>query len=322
MLSHHQGSPTLLSHSQLSFYSPKTVQKHLQCHCFRLVWSAVYPFPLIAPIDLSSYFFCNNPRPGPGNIQARRPNQTWGTIRLVSNDSSANHNGLQIAARQRLTRGTNFLVSYTWAHAIDMAADINTTTTGNMNPYNLSLERGNANWDIRRRLVASYVVELPFFKNSGPRFARQTLGGWQINGIANLQSGTPFTILSGRDITNTGDSNQRADRVRDGTLSRSERSLTRYFDIGAFTLPALYTFGNAGRNVLIGPGTVNFDMSFFKVFNIGDRVRVQFRFEAFNILNTPSFSNPNGTLGGSSFGQIGSTKANPRDLQFGLRAQF
>jgi hypothetical protein len=273
-------------------------------------------------LKLDRNYFKNNPPPGSGNIQLRRPNQTWGTIRQVTNDSAANYNGLQIAGRQRFAQGMSYLISYTWAKAIDMCADVNTTTTGNMDPRNLWRERGYANWDMRHRFIASYVIELPFFKKSGNPVARQVLGGWQVSGIAALQSGTPFSIVTGKDLANTGDSNQRADRLRDGSLPESERTLQKYFDTGAFKDPAQYTYGNSGRNILIGPGTVRLDTSLSKAFNIGEKVRVQFRFDMFNTFNTPSFSNPNAQLNSASFGQIGSTKADPRDLQFGLRLQF
>jgi hypothetical protein len=97
--------------------------------------------------------------------------------------------------------------------------------------------------------------------------------------------------------------------------------LDRYFNTAAFVPNDPFTYGNAGRNILIGPGTVNFDFAIFKRFSITERVTTQFRFEGFNFFNTPHFGNPNLEVGNNNFGRI-TGAGRPRNLQFGLKFIF
>ncbi|MBM3757503.1 MAG: TonB-dependent receptor [Acidobacteria bacterium] len=272
-------------------------------------------------LKLDRNFQMNNPRPGPGNVQARRPNQRWGPIRLISNDSFANYNALQVAGRQRLHKGASFLISYTWSKAIDTTAESNGGGT-NMDPFNLALDRGRANWDFTHRFVGSYLYELPFFKATTQPFARWALAGWQVNGIATLETGQPFSVTIADDNANHGQLGQRANRIGAGTLDGAQRTLQRFFETAAFNRPAQFTFGNAGRNILNGPGIVNFDLSLFKNFRFGERTQLQFRFEAFNSLNTPIFALPGSVLATPIFGQVTATAQDNRSLQFGLRLNF
>jgi hypothetical protein len=144
------------------------------------------------------------------------------------------------------------------------------------------------------------------------------LGGWQTNGILTIQSGLPFSPVLQTSTTNTGTSS-RANVV--GPVSYP-KTLARWFDPTAFASPAAYTYGNAGRNILIGPGRWNWDMSLFKDFPIGERMKFQFRAEAFNIFNHPQFGLPNANIGNVQAGTITSTVGNPRQLQGALRFQF
>ena len=136
-----------------------------------------------------------------------------------------------------------------------------------------------------------------------------------------MQTGLPFTPTLQTATVNNG-SSSRPNRIANGTLPSSERSLSRWFDRSAFTTPALYTYGNAGRNILSGPGRVNLDLSLFRDFPIRENMKVQFRFESFNTLNTPQFGLPNATIGSSQAGVISSTVGNPRQLQAALRFEF
>jgi hypothetical protein len=273
-------------------------------------------------LKLDRNFQMNQPRPGPGSIQARRPNQLWGAIRLISNDSFANYNALQVVLRKRLSKGLTFLVSYTWSHAIDTTAEANGGGT-NTDPFNLGLDRGNSNWDFRHRFVASYLYDLPFFQTSSSMFMRRVLGGWQLNGITTLQSGQPFSVLIAGDTANNGlPAPQRANVLSVGTLSSDQRTLSRFFNTTAYAVPAQYTFGDSAKNCLFGPGLVNFDMSLFKTIKIREKAQVQVRFEAFNIFNTPNFGTPGNVVGSPSFGQVLSTVHDNRDLQLGLRLRF
>lgn len=149
---------------------------------------------------------------------------------------------------------------------------------------------GLADSDQRHRLVTSFVWELPSPQTGA---AKAVLGGWQFNGILKLASGTPFTVSSGRD-TMLNFATSRANLIGDPNLptNRSRAELIpRYFNAGAFEIPATGTFGNTPRNFLIGPGSKNVDLSLFRTFEVRDRLRLQFRAEAFNAFNFVNLGN-------------------------------
>ncbi|MGH9469134.1 MAG: TonB-dependent receptor domain-containing protein [Terriglobia bacterium] len=271
---------------------------------------------------LDTSFHNNTPLPGPGAIQARRPNQLWGDIRTISNNEYSHYNALNMILTQRMSHGATLLVSYTYSHSLDEGTDSNGGGQP-MDPYDWALDYGNSNWDIRHRLVADYVYALPFFSASQNVFERDVLGGWQLNGITTLQDGLPFNVVMAGDIANNGVTGvQRPNLIAHPYTTCGSGNLTNCITAGAFAVPALYTFGTAGRNILFGPGRVNFDFSLFKNIPIGERSHFQFRAEFFNLFNTPQFSNPNATFGAASFGTVTSTTSNNRQIQFALQYIF
>jgi outer membrane receptor protein involved in Fe transport len=272
-------------------------------------------------VHLDRSFFDNTPLPGPGSVASRRPNPNFAVIRIIQNDEIASYNGLSVVLRQRMNRGLTLLASYTWSHALDVTTDSNGGGAP-MNPYNWRADYGNSNWDVRHRFVASFNYQLPFFSSSQNAVVRQALGGWQTNGIVTLQTGFPFTVTQPNDIANTGVGNQRPYLVAKPKDNCGDGHLQGCIDASAFALPAPYTYGNARRNLLYGPGLYNVDFSAFKNFRIGEVSQLQFRAEFFNLLNTPAFSNPNAVLTTSSFGTITSTKRDNREIQFGLKLMF
>ena len=140
-----------------------------------------------------------------------------------------------------------------------------------------------------------------------------------MNGINTFQTGLPFTPTLATTTINTG-TGQRPDRIADGKLS--DPTVDRWFDTSAFTTPAQFTYGNAGRNILYGPGRVNFDFSLFKEFRIREEMRLQFRSEIFNLLNTAQFDLPNASIGAGNAGTITGIVGTPRQIQFGLKVLF
>ncbi len=272
------------------------------------------------------------PTPGAGAVQSRRP--YFGVVPNVTGlrtnhaEASSTYHSLQLGAEKRLSGGLAFQASYTWSHWIDNGQSEASYGSQGPNPQDLrnrAADRGNDAADIRHRFVYSWIYELPF--GQGKRWLNRSdwtahvLGGWQVNGITTVQSGLPFTVVLGTPVTNTGTGN-RASRIGSGTLSRSERTLRRFFDTSAFTTPPAFTYGNAGRNILYGPGMVNFDFSFFKNFRIRESRTLQFRSEFFNLFNTPQFGSPDGTLGAGSYGQISSLANDMRQIQFSLKFLF
>jgi hypothetical protein len=196
------------------------------------------------------------------------------------------------------------------------------------NPYDLSQEVASADSDIRHNFVFSGLYRLPigkgqrFFKDWG-NVEELILGGWQINSIFIAHTGTPFNVTFNN--SNTNCAGVRPDLVPGQKLT-GPKTIMMYFNTAAFTAPAgtmadSCAFGNAGRNLLYGPGFVNTDFSIFKEFRIKESFKLQTRLEAFNATNTPHFANPNSDLSTmSNFGEITRTSSDNRVVQ--LAAKF
>ncbi len=271
-------------------------------------------------LHLDRSYYNNTPLPGSSaSVAPRRPNQLFGDIRTIQNDEISNYEGVSVELRQRFSHGITALASYTWSHDLDVSTDSNNGGYP-QNPYNWRADYGNANWDLRHRFVGSFTYALPFLLNSPHALLKQTLGGWQTNGIVTLQSGFPFNVTSPGDPANTGRSSERPNVTGPAYSNCGSGSLTNC--ISTNFAVATYAYGNFGRNVLYGPGFYNVDFSAFKNFSIKERATVQFRSEFFNLLNTPAFSNPNATITNSNFGTITSTKSDNRQIQFALKLLF
>lgn len=258
-----------------------------------------------------------------GTTNQRRPLAPFfGSIASVEATGSSTYNSLQATLDKRFTRGFSVLASYTLSKSIDESSENKQTGVVQTNPYDLSFDRGLSNFDHRHRFTASFLAEIPGKYSNG--FANALLGGWNLTGILTMQSGAPFTVFSGVDNARSGTGGQFADQVGDpslpGNRTRAER-ITQWFNTAAFTTNALGTFGNAGRNTLTGPAYTSLNLGLHKNFPIGERVRLQFRFEAFNALNNVNLNPPNSSRSSSTFGRI-TTAGDPRILQFALRLTF
>jgi hypothetical protein len=273
---------------------------------------------------LDRSYYNNQPYlPGPGTIQSRRPNQLFAQIRTIQNDEISNYEGATVTLRQRMTHGVTLLASYTWSHTLDVSSDSNNGGAP-MNPYNWRLDYGNSNWDIRHRFEASFVYNIPFF-NVSNRALRGAFANWQANGIWTIQSGFPFNVSVSSDTANTNSNGTyRPNLVGTPSSNCGDGHLTGCINAAAFAaIPTgVYAYGTAGRNLLHGPPLFNMNLSFFKNFPIVERLTFQLRVEMFNTFNEPNFSNPSATFGTSSFGNIGSTSVDNREIQFGGKLIF
>jgi hypothetical protein len=264
----------------------------------------------------------NQPFPGPGAIQARRPFPRFGNGILRDDGSFAIYHSLQTKLEKRFSQGMTFLVSYAWSKSIDdVSTDIGPTA---QNPRDFRNERGVSDFDIPHILVASYLYELPFGK--GKRFLGDAgrgvnflLGGWQFGGIATFRSGFPFTPRINLDVANNGINTQRPNRTGSGKLANP--TLDAWFNRNDFTLPAQFTFGNSGRNILRADGFHNWDLVLTKNTILTERYQVQFRVEAFNAFNHPNFGTPNNIVNVAAGGRVLSA-TDPRIVQFGLKLLF
>ncbi len=278
-------------------------------------------------LHLDRSFYNNTPYfPGPGAINPRRPNQLFGQIRTISNDLISNYHHLAISLHQRLFHGFQVEASYTWSHALDVASDSNNGGTP-MNPYNWRLDYGNAPFDIRHRFLATYMYAIPIPATTN-KFLKTAFGGWQLNGITTLQSGTPFNLSMNTDAANTSSQGtQRPDLLKTPIYNCGAGHLLGCIDKSAFAVPGniaqgIFAYGNAGRNILRGPHMFNTDMSLFKSFQLKERMRFTFRAEAFNVWNNPEFSNPNANIESATFGNITSTSTGARVMQLGGKLSF
>ena len=284
---------------------------------------------------LDTTYDYNQPDPGPGAPGPRRPlfRIAPAVVGVTYNvfDGKSNYNSLQATLERRFASGVGFLTAYTWSHSID---DVPNAFGGAANgpiPQDRrcrQCDRASSGFDIRHRLTHSMNWSLPFGQGRKWSFASRPvnmlLGGWDTNLILTAQTGLPFTPTLLTSVSNAGAS--RPDRLKSGKLEKPDPA--NWFDTSfnvagaAWGVPQLYTFGNAGRNILYGPARVNFDWSFFKDLSWSERWRLQFRAEFFNLFNTPQFDLPNASIGDPGAGRITGIVGNPRQVQFALRFAF
>ena len=275
---------------------------------------------------LDRSFFNNTPVPGPGVVDSRRPSQRYRSRRIIQNDLIADYDAVSVILRKRLSHGLQADAHYTWSRTRDMATHSNGGGQV-MDNYDIQRDYGPASWDIPHRFVASYIYDIPFFKSSSHPIVKYVVAGWQIGGVTTIQSGSPVNVTFATDRANIGiTGQQRPDLV--GAVpsltcqpSPASRELINCFDAAAFALPAQFTFGNASRNLLRGPGLVSTDLSMMKRIPVGPTVRLEIRVEIFNPFNRVNFGNPGGSFGAASFGRI-SSAGSMRQVQLGGRLVF
>ncbi len=269
-------------------------------------------------------------QPTPSTRQPNLPrNPLFSEITQQEGSGASNYHSLQARVQQRLAAGLSLLGAYTFGKSIDNASGV-FASTGDpnypQNSFNLAAERGRSGFDVRHRFSLSYSYDLPFGKNLNGA-AKALLAGWQTFGVITLQTGRPFTValLPEFDNSNTGISNlgflgnDRPNLVGQARLDNPTPD--RWFNTGAFVFPRFGSFGNAGRNILDGPGYQNVNFSLVKNTALKERATLQFRTEFFNLFNHPNFGLPDNFLGSPSFGRVFSADS-PRRIQFGLKLLF
>ena len=263
---------------------------------------------------------------------ARVPFFGYPQIFQAEDTISSHYSSLQAKLDKRFSHGLSSLLAYTWSHSIDGASvffgsGANGTTIFPQNNYDLAAERGNSDFDIRHRLSWSFLYEIPNLR----RLPKVLGEGWQLGGILSLQTGQPFSVLTGQGLSGTGLGNDRPDLI--GDPNAGSHTAAKWFNTDAFVLNQSLTFGNAGRNIVTGPGFHNFDFSVLKNTHIGEHVNAQFRAEFFNITNHPNFALPSNILAAPNFGElfqtpdaaqnnVGLGSGGPRLIQFALKLSF
>ena len=242
-----------------------------------------------------------------------------GAVELASSYVYDEYNGFQVNFTKRVSQGLTVLANFVWSKTIDDTSSGTEGNTGPPNPFNFRSARGPADFDQEFRTTVSMVYTLPKMKFTGVR--NVLLNDWQLNMIASLDSGLPFTVTSGTDRSISNIGNDYADVVGNTARPSGVSQIQEYFNTAAFAPAAIGTFGDAGRNILRGPAYFDVDLSIFKNFFFTEKRYLQFRAESFNIENRPNFSNPTASVSSGTFGRI-TAASDPRVIQLALKIFF
>jgi hypothetical protein len=278
---------------------------------------------------LESYRGVSAAVPGPGTVASRSPYPNFGLLVLVDDGANGNYNSLAAKVTKRYSHGVTTLVGYTWSKSIDETSGVRTQDSDTLFSQDgncMRCERGYSSFDNRQRLVVSGLYDIPVGHgralNIRNAVGNAVAGGWQIGSIVTWRSGFPINPSAGVNRANT---NINVDRPNATGVSQSldNRSTAAWFNTAAFTLQPLYNFGNAARNSIIGPPGFFMDFSAHKEFRLRkESDNLQFRWEAFNLLNHPVWGFPNSSLSSPQFGRITSTAGAMRQMQFALKYNF
>jgi hypothetical protein len=267
--------------------------------------------------------------------QASRPYfsqfPNFGIINQINSAASSSYNALQITLRSSSWHGLTSQFAYAWSHNLDDSSVFNVIPQNSMN---LAGDWGNANADIRNHFAAYLNYEIPALAY-GPKALTH---GWEVNGILKFQNGMPINFLTGQDNGGTGENEDRASITGpavNSSRSVQQSSYAQYLNPNSFAVPANGTYGNLGRNQVIGPGFGDVDLSLIKNFPLyKELVRAQFRVEMFNVFNRTNLAQPLANLGygpafgwststiGVSYGAPGIGSGEPYNTQLALKIIF
>ncbi len=271
--------------------------------------------------------------------QLLEPNPSFRQVYVTTNKAESDYYALQVQFQRRLSRGFQALASYTYAHSTDTASNDSTANLPALSGYDVELDRGPSDFDVRHSVSASVSYDIPSFIRDG--IGGALLKNWSLNAIFNARTAVPVEIYSSR-FSEFGASNLRPDLVEGEPLYLSDAGAPGGWRINpaAFAIPVELRQGTLGRNALRGFPLVQVDMGIQRRFELTDRVNLQFRIEAFNLFNHPNFGAPVGDFDSNQFGRATSllgrslTATNstgfnplfqtggPRAVQFAVKIQF
>ena len=273
------------------------------------------------------------------NDSADRPYPNFQALSGSTNNAISNYNSLQASVTKRMTNGLSLDFSYVWSHMLD---DMDSSGWGSragpqdfQNSFNPAQNYSNSNFDVRHAFKGYVVYQLPFGTNkpflNNSRVLDAAVGGWQLAGTVILQTGQPFTVYGNQ--ANYSLAGTVFPNWVPGVNPKSGSRIDNWINVAAFSEPAPGTWGNVRRNSLYGPGIDEFNLSAAKSFTVSYRegIQIEFRADAQNIFNHPSYGTPTGTnlSGAAGVGQpytgttpIDSVTVNGRNLQLALRLSF
>jgi len=292
-------------------------------------------FPTSTPVATRKAYASNSL--STAQVQALRTYAGYGAIHQISNELTGSYNSLQVGLRQQNKHGLSFEVDYTYSHEIDDqpgSADLNTGS----NPWNLKYDKGSGSLDRRHVVSANYEYKIPFM-NTNKGLAHSILGGWEVSGVIIAETGLPWagnttpgsgyadTVGMGGGYTNfaniSGSVVYPKKKVASGTNSGY-----RWVSNDNFSKPTAVWdggtnmgFGNAGRDIIVGPGRTNFSTSLFKTFDVVGRAKFEVRAESFNTFNHTQFNAFNTTIANANFGYVTGAQ-DPRVFEFAGKFTF
>jgi outer membrane receptor protein involved in Fe transport len=264
----------------------------------------------------------NQPLPGTLDANGPVPFPNFGNIQTREMTGEANYKGIDFSFEKRFSQGYSYRASYTLGSARDQAPEhLNASSGRAQNSRDLESWEGPSDFDIRHRFVGNFIAELPFGEGkpmlqSG--IGRHILGGWLVSGIYSARSGRAFTATQ-------ANNNVGADHTGLPNLTgdpKGPQTVEQWFNVSAFTRVPSGTFGNAGRNILRGPGWITFDMSLQRRIDVTTRVNATLRWDVFNLFNRANFGLPTGDITSATAGVISTLAGDPRVMQFSLRVAF
>jgi hypothetical protein len=297
--------------------------------------------------NLQRAHLINNAQPGPGLIQPRRPfrkisfvpnsvlpanvavaSTTFGvsTINLLENSAQSWYDAGYVNVRRRAARGLSLLANYTWAKNLSNAPDFRSPMFEAAIPQdnsNLAAEKGPA-CDVRNRVAVSAVYDVPAWGRN--LLTRMLTADWRASTVFQAQSGFPMTISVFGDTANAGtalgENPVRANATGSQVFGPGTRNSRTWFNPAAFAAPAAYSFGNSGRNSVVGPGMETMDLSVVRSFAIRESLRLETRAEFFNALNHTNLGTPNRFVNTAGFGSITEVTTPGREIQLSARFSF
>ncbi len=264
--------------------------------------------------------------PGPGTPQSRAPyTYIMPQKGYVQSIGTSNYNALQVSSRGRIEAGITYHAAWTYSKLINFGCDEYASSCDVQDPYHWQNDKGVGGSNLGQIFAAGVLFDIPVgtgkLFSTGNHGLDYVLGGWQIDAISRLTSGTPFDYRASTSITNTGNSSgvERVNIV--GNIYTGATHLAPY-NKAAFASPPTYTFGNESRNMLRTDWYKGLDLSLERMFPIHEEKRFEVRLDAFNALNTPVFGKPQTTITNKAFNTVSSTASSARQLQVAAKFYF
>ncbi len=266
--------------------------------------------------------------PGPGAVAPRQPYPAYSSISAWEPDGISKYNALELSAEKRFAGGLMFNAGYTFGRSLDMGGGGNSASAESrsnaQNQQDVRAEYGLSDFNFSHRVTFSGVYDIPVgkgrqFLGNASGVLNGVVGGWQADSIFAAQTGPPGTLTMATATSNTG-TTQYPNRICDG--NNGPKTVHQWFQTSCYVAPPIYTFGNAGRNVIIAPGYWDWDFGVHKDFRLTEKVGLTFRGEFFNILNKPNFQYPSTSIGSAAAGTITAIQGNARQIQFALRLHW